>query len=70
MGTTRVLCACLGLLPALPALAQPAGGEARPAAHNDAMAALARAVQNPVADLVSLPREWQVRLQLALLFPK
>jgi hypothetical protein len=37
---------------AAPALAQ---GEARPAAHNEAMAALARAVQNPVADLISLP---------------
>jgi hypothetical protein len=29
--------------------------QARPAAHSEAMAALARAVQNPVANLISLP---------------
>ena len=33
----------------------PGGGEAHPNAARDAMAELARAVQNPVADLISLP---------------
>ena len=58
MRMNRVLAASLGVLlthAALPALAQQAGGEVRPAAQSDAMAALARAVQNPVADLISLP---------------
>ena len=40
---------------ALPARAQQSGGEVRLSGQQEAMAALARAVQNPVADLISLP---------------
>jgi hypothetical protein len=37
------------------ALAQSGGAQVRPDANREAMAALARAVQNPVADLISVP---------------
>jgi hypothetical protein len=48
----RAAMAALLLAAAQPAWAQ---GEARPAGHSEAMQALARAAQNPVAAMISLP---------------
>jgi hypothetical protein len=58
MASLRTILAlgALTLVTAGTALAQPTpGGEVRPSAAREAMAELARAVQNPVADLISVP---------------